>query len=193
MRPSAQQLYPVLALIVLAGGTVWLDRATRDDAEGSRRSVRSTPDFTAEGTRLTSFDQTGALRYELDADKVTNYPASDITELEEPRLRYLGQGRELRVSAHTGTISKGGDEVFLAGEVKSERDGTGGSGAMSFASETLKIWPDEERAETSDPVVLKQGDTTARALGMKTDNLFGTLDLIGKASVHFPRNSRTQP
>lgn len=155
--------------------------------------MRSTPDFTAEGTRLTSFDRTGELRYELDAEKITNYPASDITELDEPRLRYLGQGRELRVSAHSGTISKGGDEVLLAGEVKAERDGADGSAAMSFASETLKIWPNQERAETSDPVVLKQGNTIAQALGLKTDNLFGTLDLIGKASVHFPRNSRTQP
>ena len=193
MRPSAQQLYPVLALVVLAGGTVWLDRVTSDESAGSRSVVRSTPDFTAEGTRLTSFDRTGALRYELDSDKVTNYPASGITELDQPRLRYLGQGRELRVIPRSGTISKGGDEVFLAGEVKSERDGTAGSAAMSFASETLKIWPDEERAETSDPVVLTQGGTIARALSLKTDNLFGTLDLIGKASVHFPRNSRTQP
>ena len=62
---------------------------------------------------------------------------------------------------------------------------------MTFASETLTVWPEDERAETRDPVVLTQGVSTAHANGLKSDNLFGTLDLLGSVRVHMPRSPRT--
>lgn len=191
MRPSIYQLYPIIALVVLAGGTVWLERVTRDERPPSRAEMRRTPDITAEQTRLISFDASGRQRYELLAERVVNFPHSNLTELEQPRLRYASNGRELRISARAAVVSDGGDEVFLTGDVRAHREATADAAAMSFASESLRLWPDQERAETHDPVVLTQGTTTARAKGLRSDNLFGTLDLLGDVHVHMPRSSRT--
>lgn len=191
MRPSIYQAYPLLALLVLAGATVWLERVTRDDRPPARTETRQTPDITADQTRLISFDASGKQRYELLADRIVNFPQANITELEQPRLRYHADGRELRISARAGVVSRGGDEVFLTGDVRAFRDGGEGAAALSFASESLRVWPDDERAETQDPVVLTQGATTARAQGMRSDNLFGTLELLGDVHVHMPRSDRT--
>jgi lipopolysaccharide export system protein LptC len=193
MRPSITQLYPVFALVVLAGGTLWLERVTRGEDPAVRTEIRRDPDFTAEQTRLISYGADGQQRYELLADRITNYPLSEITELDRPQLRYQSEGRELRISAKTGEVLKAGDEVLLSGEVRVRRAAAPGSPEMTFASETLRVWPDDERAETSVPVILTQGDTTTHAGGMKADNLFGTLDLLGGVTVHMPRTSRTRP
>ena len=190
MRPFIDQLYPVVALVALAGGTVWLERITRDEGPRPAAEVRRDPDFTAEQARLLSFDADGRQRYELLADRVTNYPFAGITQLEHPRLRYDSGGRELRISATAGAVSEGGAEVMLTGDVRAARAATTESPAMTFASESLRVWPDDERAESHDPVVLTQGSTTARGQGLKSDNLFGTLDLLGDVTVHMPRSSR---
>jgi lipopolysaccharide export system protein LptC len=193
MRNLLPRLYPVIALVVLAGATVWLERATREDDNSRPAELRRDPDFTAEQTRLIGYDAVGRQRYELLADRVTNYPLSGITEFERPRLRYDSEGRELRVSAKTGEAHTGSDEVLLKGEVRGLRAAAPGSPEMTFASETLKIWTDDQRAETSDPVVLTQGASTAHADGLKSDNLFGTLDLIGSVRVQMPRSARNSP
>jgi lipopolysaccharide export system protein LptC len=191
MRPSAYQLYPVIALVALAAATLWLERITREAAPRPASESRNIPDFTAEQTRLVSFDEDGRQRYELLADRITNYPQSAVTELDRPRLRYDSDGRELQITARNGEVTEGGEKVFLTGEVRARRQAGPGTPEMTFASETLTVWPEDERAETRDPVVLTQGVSTAHANGLKSDNLFGTLDLLGAVRVHMPRSPRT--
>jgi len=193
MRSSLPRLYPLIVLIVLAGATVWLDRVTRDEESVRSAESRSDPDFTAERARLISFDAQGRQRYELLAERITNYPLPGVTELDRPRLRYDVEGRELRLVAEKGEVLDGGTEVLLTGDVRGLRVAAPGSPEMTFTSETLRIWPDDQRAETDDPVVLTRGAATAHAEGMKSDNLFGTLDLIGSVRVRMPSSARNKP
>lgn len=193
MRLTAQQLYPLLALLALAGGTVWLERTTRIEEPRTAGTQRSAPDFTAEQTRMTGFDKHGRRHFELVADRVIHYPSSDVTRLEQPRLRYDTAEGELSVEAHQGEIAGDGKLLRLDGNVRAVRPASASKPALSFASASLTVWPEDERAETTDPVTLTQGENTAQADGMKTDNLFGTLELLGNARVHIPRPSRTTP
>lgn len=193
MRSSLPRLYPLIVLLVLAGTTIWLERATREEENVRAAESRSEPDFTAESARLISFDEQGRQRYELLADRITNYPQPGVTELDRPRLRYDVEGRELRLVAEKGEVFDGGTEVLLTGDVRGLRVAGPGSPEMTFTSETLRIWPDDQRAETDDPVVLTRGAATAHAQGMKSDNLFGTLDLIGAVRVRMPSSARNTP
>lgn len=193
MRPSITQLYPVFALLMLAGGTVWLERITRGEEAAARAEQRRDADFVAERTRLISYGADGKQRYELLADRITNYPQSDVTELERPRLHYASEGRELQASARTGEVRNAGEEVRLRGDVRLRRSAGDGRPDMTFASDTLQLWPDDERAETASPVVLTQGASVTHAGGLKADNVFGTLDLLGGVTARMPRSSRTRP
>ncbi len=190
MRLSLDRLYPLLALLLLAGGTVWLERVTRADDPRPNGPARRDPDFIAEDTRLVSFDADGRQRYVLLAERVTSYPFSRITQLENPRLRYDQDGRELLIEAERGQVAQDGEEVYLTGDVRVVRAPAPNSPAMTFTSASLRIWPEVERAETHDSVVLTQGANTARAQGLRTDHLFGTIDLLGDVHIHMPR-SRT--
>ena len=57
---------------------------------------------------------------------------------------------------------------------------------MALDSETLTVWPEAQRARTDSKVVMTRGAGRASAQGMRADNLFGTLELIGEVSATMP-------
>lgn len=193
MHLPLDRLYPVIALAALAGATLWLERVTTVDDARPAAQTRTDPDFIGERIHLVSFDDSGAQRYELDADRITHYPQNDINELLQPRIRYEHPGGTLHITANSGESSMAGSQVYFSGDVKVVRAGVQGRQTMTLASNTLQLWPDEQRAETTDPVVLTQGDTIAHANAMKADNLIESIQLLGNAKVHMPRTSRTRP
>lgn len=195
MQLPLDRLYPVIALATLAGATLWLERVTEVEDVRPAAQTRIDPDFIGERIHLVSYDDTGARHYELTAARITHYPRDDINTLVQPRIHYNdpdGKGT-LHVSAANGESAKAASEVYLSGDVEVVRAGVKGEQDMTLTSDTLRLWPDEQRAETSDPVALKQGNTTAHANAMKADNLIESIQLLGDAKVHMPRTSRTRP
>ena len=192
MRASAETLYPIIVLAVLAGATVWLERSTRDEQVATRTAPPiGEPDFIAEGARLVSFDATGAQAYELIARLVTHYPRMELSLLENPRLEMQQDGRQARIEAHSGEVRSRGEEVFLKGEVNVWREGIEAEADLILTSETLTVWPRDQRAASDDPVTITQGSNLARGNALRADNLFGTLELQGQASLQMQARSRT--
>ncbi len=190
MRPSAHNLYPVIALALLAGATVWLERITRVEEPQAAATRQDDPDFIADDARILGFGDDGGQRYELVTERLSHFPDGDITRLRLPRLRMNTEGREVRLTAVEGEVSPGGERVDLSGDVQAWRSGDASRAETTFSSEQLTIWPDENRAETRAPVILTQGATRATAQGMRADNLFGQFDLSGDVRVSMPRQKR---
>ncbi|MCK6407978.1 LPS export ABC transporter periplasmic protein LptC [Thauera sp.] len=185
MRVDTWRLYPVIALAVLAGASAWLERITREDdlVPGTEQSG---PDFIAHDTRVVGFDGAGQQRYELVAARLEHFPADSTTRLHQPRLQMQGEDGATLITARTADVSPGGEQVDLAGEVRVRRPETAASLALALDSETLTVWPDAQRARTDSPVVMTRGAGRAVAQGMRADNLFGTLELIGEVSATMP-------
>ncbi|BAL23080.1 LPS export ABC transporter periplasmic protein LptC [Azoarcus sp. KH32C] len=193
MRQSFHKLYPIIALLVVSGATLWLERITGGDDTRSAGQVRTEPDFTADQVRMINFDKTGRQHFELFADRVIHHPQTSLTELQNPRLRYDISGRELNITAQHADVLNEGNEVRMSGNVHARRAAIPGSPELTLASATLTVWPDDEKAQTNDPVTLTQGNSTAQGDAMKADNLYGTLDLIGNARMNIARSTRTTP
>ena len=186
------RLYPILALAALAGGSVWLERVTRAD-EPVFQSEQTGPDFIAQNTRVVGFGADGSQRYELIAERLEHFPAGDITRLHQPRLHMQGEDNQTLITANRADVSPGGEQVDLAGEVKVRRPGTADALPLTLDSETLSVWPDAHRAQTDSPVLLTRGSGRASAQGMRSDNLFGTLELIGEVRTVMPPRSQGSP
>ncbi|HRP96676.1 MAG TPA: LPS export ABC transporter periplasmic protein LptC [Rhodocyclaceae bacterium] len=187
------RVYPIVALAALAAATLWLEQATRSDEPPAAAQSRKFPDFIGEQIRMIRFDAQGERKYELVADKITHYPRGDIAELDAPRLRYMTADGELRIDADWAESRDGGNVLWLVGNVEVFREGLAGNPDLTLSSNTLTLWPDDQRAATDEPVVLTRGDSIARGNAMRADNLFGTLELIGQASVLMPRSPRKSP
>lgn len=181
------RLYPVLALALLAGASVWLERVTRVDEPSSTLVQPTGPDFIARDTQLTGFGKDGQRRYVLLAERLIHFPADDFTELEQPRLQMSGDGRDTHVTATHARVSPGGERIDLTGDVKVRRPAAGDDAGLALDSATLTVWPDSHRASTDTAVLLTRGNMRAEGQGMRADNLFGTLELIGEVRVHMPR------
>lgn len=191
MRATAETLYPIIVLAVLAGATLWLERTTREEMTTSTAPPIGDPDFIAEGARLVSFDETGAQAYKLVASLVTHYPRMDLSLLENPRLEMQQDARRARIEAHSGEVRSRGDEVLLKGSVNVWREGIEGEADLTLVGETLTVWPRDQRAASDDPVTITQGSNLARGNALRADNLFGTFELQGRASVQMQPRSRT--
>lgn len=185
MRVDTWRLYPVIALAVLAGASAWLERITRDD-EAATGAEQTGPDFIAHETRVVGFGADGQRRYELAAERLEHYPAGDLTRLHMPQLQLDGEDGTTRITARTADVSPGGEQVDLSGEVRVRRSATATALSLTLDSETLSVWPDAQRARTDTPVVMTRGTGRAAAQGMRADNLFGTLELIGEVSATMP-------
>lgn len=187
---ATYRLYPIIALALLAAGSIWLERLSREQESTPDRSTGNGPDFIAEQTRIVGYAKDGSRSYALVSERMTHFPTTDVTEVERPRLELVSSDRLVTIQSDRGEVSPGGERVDFAGKVEAQRQGSAGQAGINFASERLTVWPDEHRAETTAPVRLTQGQTTALANGLRADNLFGTLDLIGKARVNIPRRQR---
>ena len=184
---NSYRIYPIIMLALLAGASLWLERITRVDEPAAAAAEQTGPDFTAEHTRVVGYGANGAQRYELFADRLTHFPQGDITRLDMPRLRMINEGRETHITARHAEVSPGGEQVDMQGEVRVRRPAVANDPALALDSETLTVWPDSHRALTDSPVQLTRGTTRADAQGMRADNLFGTLQLIGQVHVNMPR------
>lgn len=184
---TGYRLYPLVALAVIAGASVWLDRVTRVDERPADAAPQTGPDFVATQTRIVGYAKDGSQRYELVADRLAHFPSDDTSRLEQPRLTVFRDGGQFHVTAERGTVSPGGEQVDLAGNVLARRTRVEAMPELNLASEALTVWPDPQRAKSDKAVRLTQGNTTANALGLQADNLFGTLNLTGQVKVHMPR------
>ena len=183
---NTYRLYPIVVLGLLAGASIWLERVTRIDEPVT--SIEQTgPDFIANNTRVVGYGADGAQRYELLAERLSHFPQGDLTRLDMPQLRMTNEGRETRITARQGEVSPGGEHVDMQGDVRVRRPASAGAPALALDSDTLTVWPESHRARTDSPVHMTRGATRADAQGLRADNLFGTLELIGQVRVSMPR------
>ena len=191
MRLTPQHLYPVIALTVLAAGSLWLERVSQDPARPADPEALRGPDVIVDGMALTRFDLTGKPQYTLDARQMTHYPAQAQSQLAEPVVHYQRDDGQIRLSADNGLARDDGERVDLAGQVRAERT-LPGKPVATFASESLVLWPNTEQAKSIDPVVLTQDGAEVHGNGMTANNLFGDITLTGGVVANLPIK-RKQP
>jgi lipopolysaccharide export system protein LptC len=192
-RPSFERFYPLIALTLLAAGTIWLERATRQGEEKATTPLRHDPDLTIQAFTLHRYDLKGAQQYQLSGARAVHFPDDDTSLITRPQLVFSGEGRPFTVVSEQATVFQQGERVFLEGDVRAERAGDGQHAPMSFRSATLTVWPGEERGESRTPLVLTQGETVIHAQAMDAQNLIGELQLGGGVTARLQRNKGAAP
>lgn len=171
---------PMLLLILLAAASFWLERAVRSDG-GTDRDLRHEPDFWAENFTLQRHGPDGVLQNTLTARRMTHYPDDDTTVLDGPSVRYHRQP-PVTVSGRTGLVSRDGTEIVLVGGARVVRGGKDGGAPVEIATQTLRLYPDEERAASNEAVTITQGRSVIHGSGLEINNGTGITVLHGRVN-----------
>jgi lipopolysaccharide export system protein LptC len=191
MNDRVTAMFPLAVLLLLAALTFWLSRVIQ--SEPPRGPARHDPDYWAEGVELRRFDINGRLQHTLVAEKLVHYPDDDTTIVTRPHVTYH-RLPPVEISAQMAYIGRDGKEVDLVDEVKVIRHAAArGVPATMLETRTLKIFPDEEKGRTGDPVVLTRGSSVMRGTGLEIDNGTGTAVLGGRVSGTIHRNRTKTP
>jgi len=191
MKHHATSIFPLAILLLLAALTFWLSRVIQSDAP--RGPSRHDPDYWAEGVKLLRFDINGTLQHTLTADKLLHYPDDDTTIVTSPHVTYHRQP-PVDISARMAYIGRDGKEVDLVDDVKVTRHGTTrGAAPTTLETRTLKIFPDEEKGSTGDPVIITRGSSIMHGTGLEIDNGTGITVLHGRVSGTIHSNRTKTP
>lgn len=191
MKDRSASLFPVAILVLLAALSFWLNRLIQDDKP--RGPLRHDPDYWVERFEVRRFDLEGQLQHTLVAAKLVHYPDDDTTIVTAPHITYHQQPPS-EISARKAYIGREGKEMDLVDDVKVIRHAvTGDTPPTVLETRTLKIFPDDEKASTRDPVLITQGKSIMRGSGLDLDNKSGITVLRGRVTGTLHRNRTETP
>lgn len=171
---------PIAFLILLAGASFWLERTVRSSAP-ENKVERHDPDFWAENFTVRKFGPDGKLQNTLTATKMLHYPDDDTTAVTKPNMRYH-RNPPVVLSSETGLISADGEEVVLIGRARVTRETAEATPATQIDTRVLRLFPDEERAVSRDPVTITQGQSIIKGSGMESNNKTGISVISGRVT-----------
>jgi len=186
---------PLLMMAVLALGTWWLVRnAPSVEAPREAAPLRHEADYTMTRFVVQRFGSDGALRTEIEGERLRHFPDDNTLEIDQARIRAIGDDGVVTVANARKALANGdGSEVQLLGDAHVVRPANGKEEQIEFRGDFLHAFRNVERLRSHLPVVVTQGQSVVRADGMEYDNLARVVDLKGRTSATFtpPRRPGT--
>lgn len=189
MQVRFHHVFPIIVLTLLAGGSFWLERATRVADVADSPDVLEGPDVIVEQMSITRFDINGNPHYYLDAREMKHLPGEQQARLDGPVVHLVRDGLDMRWSSDTAEVRDDSQRVDMVGNVEGERT-IPGEAPAHFSSATLTVWPEVESAKSTTPVTLTQNGSVATGDRMDADNIFGVVTLTGRVKVHMPNTRK---
>ena len=202
LRQTTERLslyLPILVMAVLALGSWWLVRnAPRAPGVTGAQPVRHEPDYFMRDFAVKNFDATGRLQSEVRGAVMRHYPDTETLEIDEVRMRALGQdGRWSVATARRALSNADGSEVQLFGNAVVTREplppqpGKTPQPRMEFRGEFLHAFTQTERVRSNQPVTLIRGDDHFTADAMEYDNVEQVLQMRGRVrGILMPKPGR---
>ena len=184
MKSWSTALFPLSILFVLCALTFWLRFATEFDEPKRDGKLRHDPDSIITDAVLRKINAAGKLQYTLKAAEVRHYPDDDTTHLSNPHLVYLSPAKPtLTVRADRGLAVSGGDQIDLLENVVITRAATPKRQEFNAAMAELTVFPDEEKGVTKSAILMTEGKSWVKGVGMKVDYKTQTYVLESQASA----------
>ncbi|WP_301103254.1 LPS export ABC transporter periplasmic protein LptC [Propionivibrio sp.] len=184
MKQWGSALFPLSLLLALTGLTFWLRYATELPEVRRDGKNRHDPDYIVSDGVLRKLDQTGRLQYTLKASDIRHYPDDDSTDMFKPNLVYLyPKSPTVTLLAERGHANKDGQQIDLYDNVRITRAATATDAAMTGFTPELTVLPDDEKAFTKSQVLITQGKSWVKGVGMKVDTRAQTYVLESQASA----------
>lgn len=195
MKHWGSALFPLGILLALAAMTFWLRYAVELPDERKDGRYRHDPDYIIDQAQIRKLDKSGNLQYRLNATQIRHFPDDDTTDLDAPRIVRLSPLQPpVTMSAKRAHLSQDGQLLELYEDVRILREASPQQVAMLATMPDLTVRLDVEKAYTRSPVLITQGESWLKGVGMQVDNKTQTYVLESQATGSFlSRKSNTKP
>jgi lipopolysaccharide export system protein LptC len=185
VRPTSWLPLAVLGLLV--GLTLWLNTLVQPAGTRADGTLRHDPDLIVENFNARKLGEDGKVLYTLVARKMVHYPDDDSSLLETLDLdAYQPRQPRVNITAERGRLEKGGERVWVEGNVVVKRDAAERVEPLRITTERLLVLPDEGIARTSSEVVMESPSGRTTAAGLELNNTDRTLRLNGVRATYKP-------
>lgn len=189
VRPTSW--LPLAALALLVALTLWLNTLVQPRSARADGSLRHDPDLVVEKFSASKMGQDGRVLYTLAARKMVHFPDDDSALLESIRLEaFEPRQPPMTITADHGRIERGGDRVWIEGNVVVHRAADARNDEARLMTEKLLVLPEAGIARTTSEVRLESPSARARADGMELDNRARTMKLERVHATFQPRPQR---
>lgn len=178
--------------VFVACGSFWLVQLmSRGDEELLADKRQNEPDYIIDQFSVVRMTKDGKPSYIVAGDRLVHRPVGDVSEIDKPVVRNLStEHPPMDMTADRARVDEGNTRVTLQGNVVIDRAALGKSAATHITTESLTVYPDEDRMETDQPVKIAQGGTTATGTGMKANNATRQVQLHGRGTIVMPPPSK---
>jgi len=170
LRESVMAYLPLMLMVMMALGTWLIAKNTPGLLSPSTPgAARHEPDYTLDHFTLQRFDVTGALKIEIEGERMQHFPDDDTMEVEKIRVVSTeADGRRMVATALHGRAKGDSSEVWLDGQAQVVSE-TPGQLAIQLNGEHLRAEPKLKRIDSDWPVIVQQGDSEFHADGLFYD------------------------
>lgn len=185
-RERTSNLFPLLLLLLLAAGSLWLERAVQAPERDNSGKTRHDPDFIAKEFSVTKMSTTGKPEYRLSAASMLHFPDDESTEVVAPRVEQRRENAaSIVISADHGLVSRNGEEASFYGNVVVVREAGRGRNELRMQTEYLNILSELDLARTDKPVIITEGRSRLAGVGMELNNKTRQFTLLSQVRASF--------
>ena len=183
VRESLVGYLPLMLMVGLALGTWLVAKNTPGLLSSSGPAVvKHEPDYTLDHFNLQRFDPSGALKVEIQGERMQHFPDDDIMEVEQIRVVSTApDGRRMTATALHGRARGDSSEVWLDGQAQIVSEAEGQL-PIRMNGEHLHAFPKLRQVDSKYMVIVRQGDSEFNADGLEYDDNTRLLTLHG--NVH---------
>ena len=174
---QASLYLPMFLMGLLALGTYWLVHNTPVvEAPVEKKTQRVDPDYFMKNFSVRTYRDSGQLRSEVFGASARHFPANDMLEIQNVRIRaFDDRGRLTTATAARAITDSEGSEVQLFGQALVVRDPvTDASGRttprLEFRGEYLHAYINTERVVSDRPVEIRRGQELFQADSLDFNN-----------------------
>jgi lipopolysaccharide export system protein LptC len=172
----------ILLLVLMAAASGWLLYRLDFSEQLSKPKAKHDPDYYMENFVQSTMDKEGKLHHRLSADLMVHYPDDDSTELVRPVLEVYNESpTPWHITSDKGWISRNNEIVLLTGKVHMWQDDAAGQRQFDVVTRDVRILPDKQYAETSQPAVMRSPSTEYHCIGVRAyfdQNIFELLNHV---------------
>jgi lipopolysaccharide export system protein LptC len=176
----------IAALAVLAGLSALFLSSIESSLNENSYDNDDVPQLYMDNFEINYIDQEGLLKYIFIAPYLVQLPGQEGTRVRHPKMDIFENGRTRiwLLQAEKGWISPDNDIIRLE-TVKATRPPSSGEYPMVLTTSHLTLYPDEDFAETAEPVRMESPQVTITGTGLEAYLDEQRLNLLSDVQSHY--------